>query len=312
MTEFRILRFGYLPNIAHANFINRVSAELVTAGTAVIGSLGTLPAEFELWRAKENALVEWVRKDALTKLIAEAAKNMDRALVGMTKYTRSLRYSAIPETASAAVRFIIMIDGYGRVYELAYEAQEGSVSAILWQIDNDYANDAKLLSLDVWVADLKSTFTKFQQLLSQRDTRSLLKPDETFKQVRKGVEGVYHQIVKIVDAGAVLNLQSDYGKFIDQLNPEIDRLNLEYHRVRHNIAHSEPAPIPQQAFTGEAVTPVPDVYYVTTHSGTLKLVLGKDFSVTYRNNISVGNAQCIIHGKGGYKGSKTVTFIIAR
>lgn len=37
-----------------------------------------------------------------------------------------------------------------------------------------------------------------------------------------------------------------------------------------------------------------------------------DFSVTYRNNVNVGTATLILHGKGAYKGQKIVTFNIAR
>ncbi|MDR3261023.1 MAG: hypothetical protein LBT78_04225 [Tannerella sp.] len=40
-------------------------------------------------------------------------------------------------------------------------------------------------------------------------------------------------------------------------------------------------------------------------------VNSKDFTVTYRKNIEVGTADLIIHGKGAYKGTKTVTFNIA-
>jgi uncharacterized linocin/CFP29 family protein len=57
---------------------------------------------------------------------------------------------------------------------------------------------------------------------------------------------------------------------------------------------------------------VPEVLFVTPKDGTLKLELGKDYNVSYKNNVNVGNATCIIHGKGAYKGRKMVTFIIAR
>ncbi|MDR1170629.1 MAG: hypothetical protein LBK97_07340 [Prevotellaceae bacterium] len=56
---------------------------------------------------------------------------------------------------------------------------------------------------------------------------------------------------------------------------------------------------------------MPEVFYVTP-KGTLKLVPGKDFNITCKNNVNAGNAECTIHGKGGYRGHKTVTFISAR
>ncbi|MDR0692374.1 MAG: hypothetical protein LBF69_04990 [Prevotellaceae bacterium] len=43
----------------------------------------------------------------------------------------------------------------------------------------------------------------------------------------------------------------------------------------------------------------------------MKLFLGKDFSVTYRNNINAGQAELTVHGKGRYKGKMSTAFYIA-
>ncbi|MDR1102240.1 MAG: hypothetical protein LBL42_00635, partial [Tannerella sp.] len=148
-------------------------------------------------------------------------------------------------------------------------------------------------------------------LFKEREEHTLLKPEEGFPAVRRGIENVWHQIVTLVNAGAALKQSPEYEALINRLNPEIDYLNGEFHRVRHNIAAAEPAPIGQQAYTGLPCTPVPEVLYVTS-KGIVRLELGKDFNITYKNNVNVGNAECTIHGKGGYRGHKTVTFIIAR
>jgi hypothetical protein len=54
------------------------------------------------------------------------------------------------------------------------------------------------------------------------------------------------------------------------------------------------------------------VYFVLADGTIIILVLGKDYNVTYDKNIDVGNARCTIHGKGEYKDSQTVTFVIKR
>ncbi|MDR1270461.1 MAG: hypothetical protein LBK82_13145, partial [Planctomycetaceae bacterium] len=107
------------------------------------------------------------------------------------------------------------------------------------------------------------------------------------------------------------NTSPEFAELINKLNPEIEYLNKEFHRTKHNIAHAEPAPIKQQPYTGKPCTPVPEILY-STGKETLRLELGKDFNITYKNNINTGNAECTIHGKGKYKGHKTVTFIIAQ
>ncbi|MDR1897646.1 MAG: DUF6261 family protein, partial [Prevotellaceae bacterium] len=239
MVQFKVLKFSVLPNEAHANYANNAIETFEDAGEVVVVALGQLLNEFKDWCALENIGIHWVRKDALTVLIVAADKDMDRALVGLLKYVRSLRYSSQPGFSAAAERVIIMLDGYGRVYEKAYEAQEGAVNAILWQFANTYAEDANLLSLGAWIADLTSTFEKFKLLLAQRDVHSLEKPTMPFKQVRKGLEGSYHKIVKIINAAALLGLQPEFAVLINRLNPEIDRLNAEFHRAKHDIAHAE-------------------------------------------------------------------------
>jgi hypothetical protein len=76
-------------------------------------------------------------------------------------------------------------------------------------------------------------------------------------------------------------------------------------------AHTSVAPMDVQTYTGHPVTPLPRVFYQNGKE-TVELVLGKDFTVTYRNNVEVGEAKIIIHGKGKYTGSHETTFYIAR
>jgi hypothetical protein len=109
----------------------------------------------------------------------------------------------------------------------------------------------------------------------------------------------------------VTSASTDFAAFIDVVNPDIDRLNAEFAKVRHDVAGAEPEPIEAQYYTGKPLTPTPRVFYVTP-TGTIELELGKDYNLSYRDNTEVGNAKCIVLGKGAYKGSKTVTFIIKR
>lgn len=55
-----------------------------------------------------------------------------------------------------------------------------------------------------------------------------------------------------------------------------------------------------------------DQYTVTVKEGktTRKLTVGTDFEVTYKNNQAAGTAKMVLHGKGGYVGTKEVTFQI--
>jgi hypothetical protein len=312
MKKFVNLWFWNLPNAAHFDFCEKVDFELARAGATVQTALAPLTPLFEAWLAKENALMIWVRKSELTAKIADADHRVDHLLGAISAQVRNAGYSDEPAVLDAAQRLKIMLKNYGKVSHKPYNEEAGDVRAILEQLTGDYAPDAATVGLTGRTSDLQAAYNEFAALLDQRDARMIPKPEEPFPVVRRGIQDVYHQITTVVDSGSALNLSPEYAAFIDTLNPEIERLNNQFHHARHDIAGAQPAPIPPQAYAnGSPVNPTPQVLYVTPKE-TLTLELGKDYNLSYRDNREVGNAQCIIHGKGAYRGSKTVTFIITR
>ncbi len=67
------------------------------------------------------------------------------------------------------------------------------------------------------------------------------------------------------------------------------------------------APIPAQAYTGEAIEPELNI----TCDGDV-LVPGEDYDVAFKNNTNAGTAIVTVTYKGVYSGSKTVTFQIVQ
>ena len=70
--------------------------------------------------------------------------------------------------------------------------------------------------------------------------------------------------------------------------------------------------IPEQGYTGAAVKP-----QVTAYDGRVKLTPGKDYSVSYKNNVNVYSGtdekkkpQIVVKGLGNYSGTKIITFTI--
>jgi hypothetical protein len=312
MNRINALNFKSLPNAAHYKFYERATKEIAAAGATVQTALGQLPEELNLWFKKETACIEWYRKSPLTALIAASDLRLDKVVIGLSALVKGARYNPDLFVASAAERLYIMLKSYGRVIEKPYMQEIGAVDAILQHLTGDRVADTVTVGVNAWTKKLQDARDQLVDLIEDREAQTLNKPAEGFPAVRRGIEEVWHRIVTVVDSGAALNLSPEYTTLINKLNPEIDYFNNEFHRVRHNIAAAEPAPIGQQPYTGNPCTPVPTVLYVTLKDGTVRLVLGKDFNVTYKNNIEVGNAECTIHGKGAYRGHRTVTFIIAR
>jgi hypothetical protein len=298
-----------LPNAAHFTFFTTLDAQ-IEASPAVRAALTVQMTIFDPLLESERQNMDWVKKSEYTSLIKVADKRVDAALSGLKAQTVAARHSLQPEIVAAANRMLILLNNYGDVAKKPYQEETGDVQALLDNLTGSYSADARITGNDVWVTELQTALTEFNTLYATRNEQVILKPAKNFRTTRREIEVVYHQMTSIIESNALLGMSPDFENFIIRLNPEIEKLNTEFHHAKINISDCEPAPIAQQAFTGQPVTPLPDVYRVTS-KGTVKLELGKDFNLSYRNNVNVGNADCIITGKGAYKGSRTVTFIIA-
>lgn len=312
MTKFKSVPFRYLPNSVHWDYCMTVSKALADAPPALLAALGTLPAEFDRWLEVETALMNWVAKSYLTEEIATAARRMNRALVALKAQVRSRRFSLAPDIAEAAYRVYIMLKNYGWVYLKSYGERLGATLAILQQLNGAFAADAATLGLAAHTRELQEAREEFKRLLALRDNGSLDKPEENFKTVMRSIEKVYHRITVMVDAGAAINVSPAFEAFINRLNPRIESLHDRFHRVRRNMRLAQPEGIPPQVFTGQPLTPTPAVFYTAPHGEILRLQLGRDYDVSYRNNTKPGTAQCTFRGKGLYAGNRTVTFVILR
>ena len=310
MTKLNALLFRFLPNEAHYGFFEKATRELADAGDDVKAAVGPLAAALNDWFATETANLVWYRKSTLTAGIAAARQRLNGALVGLSAQVNAARYSILPGVAAAAGRLRIMLKNYGSVTRKPYQQEIGASTAILSHLSGDFAADVQTAGVADRVAEIGDALAEFAGLMEQRDARMLDKPQLGFPETRRGIENIWRQIVTRVNAGAELDLSPGFAAFVNAVNPRIDSFNSEFHRVRHNIAAARIADIGLQPYTGYPCTPLPEVWY-TTPKGTVKLELGRDFSLTYKHNVNAGNAECTIHGKGAFRGRKTVTFFIA-
>ena len=74
-----------------------------------------------------------------------------------------------------------------------------------------------------------------------------------------------------------------------------------------DLAGATIAPIPNQTYTGSAITPA-----VTVTLGADTLVKDTDYTVGYSNNTNAGTASVTITGIGAYSGTKGATFTILK
>ena len=97
----------------------------------------------------------------------------------------------------------------------------------------------------------------------------------------------------------------DYIKNISIELPYYSTLTVKFSAGTTSISKATIKGITAKTYTGKALKPAPKV---VLKGKTLKA--GKDYTVSYKNNVNVGKATVTIKGKGSYTGTKTKTFKI--
>ncbi|MDR1170630.1 MAG: DUF6261 family protein [Prevotellaceae bacterium] len=136
-----------------------------------------------------------------------------------------------------------MLKSYGYVTGKPCLQKVGATKAIVMHLNGDFALDAQSAGMSRWTTEIQTALNDFVSLFEQREAQALNTPEQGFPEVRRGIENVWRRIVVPVDAGASLNASSEFAALINRLNPEIEYLNREFHRVRHDIAAAEPSPV---------------------------------------------------------------------
>ena len=321
MKLLHALHFRRLILTVHFTFFKRLSGLLAAAGDDLKTAIAPLMPAFNTALANEDAVSDWVRRSELTKQIAVANTELTRVLVGINSMVQTGMHSNMLAIKASGEHVYHVISSYGQVTGDDYEEKASDTGKLLEHFAGDCAQDVANLGMAMWVQQLQTALNAFNGLIRQREDEQIAKPPYSAEDVRKAMEASYYDIMGVIEANARASVSDDFMEFITSLNPDIDRLNAAYHRVVKDI--SEPGattipPIPVQQFTEKPVTPLPAKVLYTENKGedtvkpTVELFLGKDYTVSYKNNIDVGMATLIVHGKGDYKGQVTLRFNIAR
>jgi predicted protein tyrosine phosphatase len=299
-----------LPNGTYYTFATSFSAN-VSEADDIKTLLGNDFIEYNRLRMLVEQHLEWVNKSPDTELIVAADKRLDAAITGLTAQTNAATRDLDPAKVEAARLLLVMLKNYKDTVKKAYDDEIASANAILNHLNGDCNGYITTLSFNNWTVEIQTSLNGLVTLIAHRDAHNAQKPESNVRDIRKQMDVIYHRMVLKINSAAILGNMPSILILISKLNPEIDRLNSQYHHNKSDISFCEPAPIKEQSYTGIAITPLPEVYYTTEKLGTIKLELGKDYNLSYKNNINIGNAECTIIGKSRYRGKKTVTFIIA-
>ena len=307
----------FFRNDAHYEYMI-VFRNLLQKFPAVQAIVAALFPEFAALLAQEEALVNFMHKSDYTKKIAEADHRVDNTVTGMRALIAAALHHFDPAWQEAAQSLKNRFDAFGDIAKKSYEEETADVNLLIGDLNSPaYAANVALIGMTPWVTELQYAINLFMDLMGQRNVETAGKPQGRLKDVRHEIDRVYHNMTDRIGAAAIMDDTDAYTQFINELNAEITYFN---EHATHRAAkkdlgagdHCVIEPVATQQYTGKEVTPLSNAWYRRDGKETEKLYLGKDFSVTYKNNVNVGTAELTLHGKGAYRGQKTVTFNIAR
>jgi hypothetical protein len=306
------------PDAGLFQFMTEVKALLLVAGPFFKNMIGAANiTDLGLLLARLEKLLLWPGTKVITAKLRAADRALDHALSAFGAYLRNIiRYSTDSVLLDAAEQLLAMLKHYGKIANKAYDTQTADIAIILANLNGAFAAFVTALGMESLRAALQAAFDNFKAVMAEREAIDKSRPRgpdgklDSFPKVRRLISMLYRKIANLVNSGAGVTLSQEFDAFIAELNPVIDRFNREYQPVIYDISKSQPAPIPDEPWTGEERTPVPSSVLFKKGGRQLRLRLGRHYDVSYKSNIDVGNAYCILHGKGRYKGSKSVSFTI--
>jgi hypothetical protein len=315
MKKIKAIYFVYLRNEAHYEFL-WIFRHLVDEYQQVKTLLGALFNAFLALLDTEKALLDAARASALTKQVADADHRVDRAVSGIKATVNAARHALDPVVAEAARVLYIRLREFGNIRGKAYEEESAAVQVLLDDLNSTYVPQVSYVNLQSWVSELVEAEAAFTQLYLQRGGEIAFRPQGRMTDVHREIEASYHSMTTLIDASAIVDASTVYDDFIAKINAQVTYFNEHnHHHARKDISvgdHCVIETIDTQKYTEKAVTPIPKGFYREEGKPTEELVFAKDFSLTYKNNTEVGMAEVTLHGKGAYKGQKTVTFNISR
>ena len=216
----------------------------------------------------------------------------DLTAVGIGGNVETIKTRAFADCGNLETAFIA-----DSVTEIAADAFDGCGKLTIYCTENSYAYSyateqgipVSKLVVDP-IPDQTYTGSKIEPEISVSASGNNLEVNVDF-------EVTYANNVNVGNADVNVKGKGDFRMFASKANFAI---------VTKNIAEVTVAPVDDQLYTGEAVTPK-----LTVTDGAMTLTEGKDYSVTYSENVEKGTATAKITGNGNYSGFTSISFVIS-
>ncbi|GIJ95954.1 hypothetical protein CAPN001_05230 [Capnocytophaga stomatis] len=220
--EIQELTLRTIANGAHFAFHNQV-LNFVETDTLVSEKVQRLLSPYKAAIAKEKEAMNQSQKSFKTDEIKIADKERDKLYMGFKSAVAA--FGSVPDTdiKEAQKRLSQLIKDYGIKTSMQLDKQTGLLVKFIEELETKYASDVEVLGLKKIVTPLKQTNDRVVNGMSERDEEKKSGKKGTMKEARKEVDTIYRQLIKLINALAIVEGETEYVNCITNINSIITR-----------------------------------------------------------------------------------------
>ena len=224
VVEIAQIQLSHLNNGAHFQFMKNVSDRLATDTKIKENAVGqaAIKALTEALTAEDKYLV-LSQKSLLTDEISKADRERDMLFAGYRTAVKGFLNMPVADLAKHAHLLWQHLVDYAIDPKMQLERETGLITNLCTDLAGEYATQVQALGLKPYVDALKTANERVETLLVQRTADNSTKVIGALAAARRTSDDAIRNLIKVVNALAILGKPADYAAFIDFMNTLIKR-----------------------------------------------------------------------------------------
>jgi len=220
MKQISLIFPRYLHNDEHDQLHNEIQ-KLIEAETPTKLGIVELNKPYQQARVAEKAALQVELGSMYTKSITESDGYRDDLDFGFELLVESHLHHFDPEVRESAERVWRIIQQYGVIRKLNYNAESSNMTNRNAELRTKYAADVAAIANGqgtVWLAKLEEANDQFVSHFGDRATEATARISGNVLDARIVVDNIFTDITTRINALVVVNGEANYATFIDKAN----------------------------------------------------------------------------------------------
>jgi len=207
----RLLR---MRNLTHLQF-HRDNVRLIEKEGAEKLGIATMFPIYVAFVGELAKAVKKVGKSVYSGKIKDSDKKRDATYTALKYIVAAALVSDNPNTENAAKRLSIIFDSNKKVNKLSLVEQSAALDRIIKNLKSDkYEKDVDLLNMQELIEQLERHNNELRELMRSRTDEAVLNKTEKTIPIRRKLDEVYRTMNKRIEAGADINGDADFKRYI--------------------------------------------------------------------------------------------------